>query len=239
MAKKKMIRIIVLVGIICVLGLDLMRIAKDQGFAMSGQGQMGQTQITFTGGNLDQIAPIDEDAIADERYRDTPQEAIEAVQALAPPEQVYRWKVDEVIFQKESDEYAVLYYRAVKDKNQECFTFVKLKKKQVAGSVKYAVLTFNPHERNTKDKFMKMGGFDYYVQINLSMKDMDRNMGVDPEKRFIWGSTFYDDIYHLKIEGQAPTEIIPYMQFDRQFYFWYYDDIQSDKPYSQMEFTVE
>ena len=238
MERKKKIQILLLIFIIGVLVIDIMRQAHNQSWGTANNGQQKiQTQITLSGGDLDEIAPIDEDAIADERYKDTALEAIEAVQALAPPEQVYRWKVDEVIFQKENDEYAILYYRAVKDKNKECFTFVKLKKKQVDGLIKYAVLAFNPTEHTRKTQYI--GGFNGYVQRNLELADINRNMGIDPNKRFIWSATIHDDIYKLRIEGQAPTEIIPYMEFDRQLYFWYYDDIQSDKPFSQMEFTVE
>ena len=239
MLREKNVKILLLMFIIGVLVIDMTRQAHNQSWGiMNNEKQTTQTQITLTGGNLDQIVPIDEDAIADERYRDTPQEAIEAVQTLAPLEQVYRWKVDEVIFQKESDEYALILYRAIRDKNMHCTTLVKLKKKYFNETVKYAVLSWNPYEYGRH--IIVAGGFRSYVQNHLDLMDMGRDMGIEPEKkRFLWGISAFDDIYKLRIEGQAPTEIIPYVEFDQQFYFWYYDDIQSDKPFSQMEFTVE
>ena len=239
----KKIKVVALIVVICILVLDMMHQMYDRGSdIINAQWKNDQTKITITEGNLDKGAPIDEDAIADERYRETPQEAIEAVQTLAPPEEIYRWHVDEVIFQKESDEYMVLYYRAILNKNVECFTFIKLKKKQIDGAVKYTALFWESFEHTNKKQLVDIDlyGFNGYVQSNLHLADMERDMSVEPGvKRFVWSATTYDDIYKLKIEGQAPTEIIPYMEFDQQFYFWYYDDIQSDKPFSQMEFTVE
>ena len=41
----------------------------------------------------------------------------------------------------------------------------------------------------------------------------------------------------LRIEGQSPTEVIEYEFFGKPEYFWYYEDLDSDKP--SAEWTIE
>ena len=53
---------------------------------------------------------------------------------------------------------------------------------------------------------------------------------VNDDKTFIWGLFRTPEIYTLQIEGQSPTNIIPVEFNDEIIYFWYFEDLQTDKP---------
>lgn len=196
------------------------------------------TELTITGGPLDIIMPIDEDAIEDSKYYDSVQEASKARKSGSDAEQGYMCNIDEVIFQAESENYITIYYRSVKNEKTEGFTIAKFKKKKFDGKTKYAFLTCSFSE--AKKGAWIFGNFEEHLRQVLILLDYDRDMSVYPgEKRFIRGDTNSEKIFNLKIEGQEPTEIIPYECFGEQWYFWYYEDLQSDKPGNMLEFTVE
>lgn len=72
------------------------------------------------------------------------------------------------------------------------------------------------------------------------------SIGINPEEeRFIYGEVcedFFEEgesIENLKIEDQKPDEIIEYDSFGKTWYFWYYNDLQSDKKYDELEFTLK
>lgn len=196
------------------------------------------SELTITGGPLDVIMPIDEEAIEDSKYYDSLQEASKARQSSSDAEQGYMCNIDEIIFQAESDGYVTIYYRSVKNEKLECFTMAKFKKKIFDGKTKYAFLTSSFCE--TEESSWTFGKFDDHLRRVLILLDYDRDMSVYPgEKRFIWGDTDSVEVLSLEIEGQKPTEIIPYKCFGKQWYFWYYEDLQSDKPGSMLEYTFE
>ena len=72
----------------------------------------------------------------------------------------------------------------------------------------------------------------------MTLGDYMQSVNIDPSKgRFIYGESRYKEIYRLKVEGQKPTEIIPYKVFREQWYFWYYENLESDKAGNQLEYT--
>lgn len=40
----------------------------------------------------------------------------------------------------------------------------------------------------------------------------------------------FENIHDLKVEGQKPTEIVPFRSFGEQWHLWYYEDLKSRKP---------
>ena len=132
----------------------------------------------------------------------------------------------------------LLYNRSVKNEKLECYTVAKFKKKVFDGVVKYAFLTCTYNEMGADARVV--GNFEDNLKNQLISVDYNRDMSVFPgKKRFVWGNTQSEDVFRLKIEGQEPTGIIRYDRFGREWYFWYYDDLQSDKPGNLLEYTVD
>ena len=63
--------------------------------------------------------------------------------------------------------------------------------------------------------------------ISLSGRQFD---ATDDNKIFIWGLSQTSRIYTLQVEGQPPTNIIPVDMDGETIYFWYFEDLQTDKP---------
>lgn len=201
--------------------------------------QEKQTEITLVLDNvsLDQIKPIDEGAIEDSKYKDSIEEALKT-RIFSDVEQEYMRNIDEILFQLESDNYVTIYYRSVKNEKLECYTVAKFKKKAFDGVVKYAFLTCTYTEMGSDARVVE--NFEDNLKNQLISVDYNRNMSVYPgEKRFVWGNTQSEDVFSLKIEGQEPTDIIRYERFGKQWYFWYYEDLKSDKPGNLLDYTVE
>lgn len=196
-------------------------------------------EITITTDGTSGVFPVvDEDNIADSRYRDSIEEAVRLDSVVKEIGDVYICKVDEIIFEMESDEYKIVFYRSIKNDKFQRLTFAKFKKKEIDGQMKYAYLYSTIFDRKKGAKVW--GDFKSSTESSLQFSDFDRDRGVEPGvKRFLWGVTTYDDVYRMKIEGQEPTEIIAYDVFGKDNYFWYYEDIQSDKLFREMELTVD
>lgn len=84
------------------------------------------------------------------------------------------------------------------------------------------------------------------IKNNIIASEIIGSIGINlEEERFISGEVcedFFEEgesIENLKIEGQKPDEIIEYESFGKTWYFWYYNDLQSDKKYDELEFTIK
>lgn len=47
-----------------------------------------------------------------------------------------------------------------------------------------------------------------------------------------------ESIYNLQIDGQCPDEIVEYECFGKNYYFWYYDNLETDKTISKELITL-
>ena len=178
-----------------------------------------------------------EEDIPDSEYQDTLQKALEEGRTDLEEETEYQTNVDEVIMSLENEEYISVFFRSVKDKDQECFTIAKFRKKDIGGETKYFFLSGFPSIYTTSDSYFG-DNFEKYIRGNLTLGDYMQSVNIDPSKgRFIYGESRYKEIYRLEVEGQRPTEIIPYKVFGEQWYFWYYKNLASDKVGSQLEYT--
>ena len=65
------------------------------------------------------------------------------------------------------------------------------------------------------------------------------NFGITEGNRFIFGSLKSEEVKKLKIEGQSPTEVIEYISNGEKEYFWYYDNLISDKPSTELNIEIE
>ena len=182
--------------------------------------------------------PIDEDSIPDSEYYPSPEQAMKNSSFQVEPEEVYQKNMDEVIAKFENDKYASVYFKSVKDKNTECLTFAKFKKKVIDGEERYTYITGFPTETE-RDGFT-IGTLESLVQGQLALSAFTQSVNIDPENtRFVWGDCNSKEIYKLKIEGQKPSGIIPYESFGEKWYFWYYENLESDIAGSQLQFTLD
>lgn len=235
----RIIKMFVKVAVISV-GVVMFMILVLLIFALSAQrgegtGETKGMSISYEiTGKLPDFSKSDKE-IPDERYYDTVEEAMKNG---VWPEGAYQQRIDTVIKKLESDDYVSIFYLTKKDKKTECFTACKLKAKVIDGRKKYAPLFAYPIESKKNGRYG--GDSTSMVRTALDFSDYEDNMSVDGEdKRFIWGNQRFKNVFTLKVEGQEPTEIIPYEIFGKVRYFWYYEDLKSDKPGQALEFEME
>ena len=180
---------------------------------------------------------IDEEAIPDSEYYASPEQAMKNSSFQVEPEEEYQKNMDEVIVTFENENYASVYFKSIKDKNVECMTFAKFKKKVIDGEEKYTYITSFPSEKKRGGLIRKL---EPGIRGQLSLSDFEQSINIDPENtRFVWGVCNSEEIYKLKVEGQEPSGIIPYESFEEQWYFWYYENLESDVAGSQLKFTLD
>ena len=117
-------------------------------------------------------------------------------------------------------------------------TFAKFKIKEINQKKKYAYVTSTyevikkgrPYDKDTMS-LMKS-------QLALSDALQDLNIGSE-NKRFIYGNVHKKDIYNTKVEGKEPDEIIYFEICDKPFYFWYYENFQSDKAGNSLTIEIQ
>ena len=196
----------------------------------------GKPEVTINYDPNHMPKKIDEEAILDSSYYDSFDEALEHGRDADVED--YKKHVDEVIKRFENERYVTLYFKSIKDENTECFTLAKFRKKEIAGKIKYTYLTCNASESNRNSPVI--GTVQDNTEGQLTLSDFEQNVNIEPEKtRFVYGDSNSKEIYKLRVEGQEPTEIVPYKNFDEQWYFWYYENLENDKAGSQLEVTFE
>ena len=195
--------------------------------------------------NITKTPSSGEQDASDDDYYDTMQEALLNATINLEPEEQYRRNIDEVIKEFESNEYAMLVYRSVKDKKEETlnFAYFCLRNNKVENK-QYQVQSMTGSTFKYNSIFMTDSANEL-IESALWASGV-KNIGVYPEKeRFIYGvireSAFKEgeSIYYLKIEGEHPDEIIECEFFRKKWYFWYYNDLQSDKPYNELKITLK
>ena len=203
-----------------------------------------------TGDNPEISVNIMKDAFANQQdvsddYYDTMQEALLNATISLELEEQYRSNIDEVIKEFEGDEYALLFYRSVKNKKEESFNFVRFKIQYDENNKQYHVKTMTGDIFRYNSIFLASDGASELVKDALWVSEI-QNIGVNPEKEHFVKGTIREDffkegesIYNLKIEGRKPDEIIEYESFGKKWYFWYYNDLQSDRSSSELEVTLK
>lgn len=180
-----------------------------------------------------------------EVYYDTMQDALWYSTISLELEEQYRRNIDEVIKKFEGDEYETIFYRSVKDKREEALNYVRFKIQYVEGEKKYCANRMTGATMRYNSIYMKTTSEEMIRGFILASDLL--GVGVNPDKdRFICGELaekkHFDEgesIYNLTIEGQKPDEIIEYEVFGETWYFWYYNDLQSDKSYEELDINLK
>ena len=183
--------------------------------------------------NLDDYMAIENKP--DPVYADTKEEALTAKPDYYFKKYPYMAKVSNVIKLFENDEYATMVYQSIdeSDKNLEGLVVSKFNIKMIDGKKQYGLILVHMAE---------MGGwrrkFEYGVRDQAPLYDFMASYSIVEGNRFIWGSTNSEKIKTLRIEGQSPDEIIEYYSVGKPEYFWYYENLISDKPSSEFEIEI-
>lgn len=180
---------------------------------------------------------VDEDSITDSEYHETLQEALYNNGVKSKEGKEYEKTIDEIIKSWENDNYILIFFRAVKNKEEECLTMAKFKKKLIDEKEKYVFLTGIP-TYHSRDAIYIGGSIENLVDSQLDFTDFMQNINIDNHQtRFIYGEVQFEEIKNLKIEGEKPTDIIQYKVCGEVWYLWYYEKFESDKAGNTLEIT--
>lgn len=170
-------------------------------------------------------------------YADTMEEALTVNDTYYFKSYPYMSKVNDVIKVFENDDYATMFYHSVKNKKKEGLVASKFKIRTINGKKQYALILVFPTEMGKKGERWgnRLKGlcdaaplFDYLAIYGISDKD-----------RFIFGSIDTEKVKTMKIEGQSPTEVIEYTLYGYKEYFWYYENLKSNKPSAEFDIKME
>ncbi len=186
----------------------------------------------------------DESNITDSMYYDTAEEAIEHDKTLAAGDEEQNKDenmlnhVTEVLHTWEGDEYVTVFYRAEnEDNSKQGLVFAKCRKKDFDGKTKYAFV--NSQYTISKPDTKYIIHFEEDIGELLSLSDAMQDINPSyPDTRFVYGYSHNKNIYSLEVEGQKPDGIIELDMYGRTMYFWYFDDLKSDKAGSSLSYTV-
>ena len=142
----------------------------------------------------------------------------------------------------ENDKYSTMFYLSDKNSKEGAFVGAKFIVKTTNSKKQYALLytmrmEYGDHGKNKMTPEKEFSLFCQYIQAfdigNLS------KYGINEGDRFIFGGIDTVDVNRLKIEGQSPTEIIEFSLYGEKNYFWYYENLISDKPSSEFDIEIE
>jgi hypothetical protein len=165
-------------------------------------------------------------------YADSKEEAIAKSDELE--NYPYMKSVDDVVWEDENEQYAAMFYHTVKIWRWEGIALCKFKIRKIDDQKQYALTKIYVIEAHTN--WFRSDPLDT-VQTRALAFDIWAKYSIEDGKRFFWGSLGTEKVKTLKIEGQSPTGIVEYTLLGEPEYFWYYEDIDSDKRSS--DFTIE
>ncbi len=184
-----------------------------------------------------------EEDIPDSDYYPTIEEAMEYADIDVEDGEEYQRNIDNIIIKFENDIYLTIYFQSFNGDDEICDTFAKFKKKIFGDETRYTFLMREPIE-STKDAWYIGNSLDL-LHDQLSLSDASQDDGIDPEHcRFIWGVLQKskmeegERIDKLRVEGKKPDDVIEFKKFGKVWYFWYYENLESTKAGSQLEYTL-
>lgn len=177
-------------------------------------------------------------------YADTKEKALTAVnqEIYFADDYLYASKVSDIIKVFENDEYATMVYFSKRDPKEGALVFAKFRIRTVEDKKQYALLNaiIQGHGYPGKNKITSEREFSLFLQA-IQMSDISnlRDLSIVKGNRFVFGGLDSEYVNRLKIEGQSPTEIIEYTLYGEKRYFWYYENLISDKPSSEFDIKIE
>ena len=177
-------------------------------------------------------------------YEDSKEEALAVVnqKIYLAEEYLYASKVSDILKIFENDDYATMVYYSKKDSEEGALVIAKFRIRIDKEKRQYALLDaiIRGYGDPGKAKLTSERRFSLFCQA-IQVFDLPslNNWGIEEGNRFIFGGLDEEYVKRLKIEGQSPTEIIEYTIYGEKRYFWYYENLISDKPSSKFDIEVE
>lgn len=181
---------------------------------------------------------VDEENIPDEEYSDTLEQAMKNPDIDISPEDDYMRNMDKIIKEFKSDRYIAVYFISEKGETEAATTFAKFKIKEIDGKEKYVFLT-KVSSKSTKDA--KSGiKTSKGIALQLGLSDALQDLNVNPgNTRFVYGVVPDDSVYSLKVEGQEPDEIVHFTMLGKDYYLWYYLNLNSDYSGNTLSYEIK
>ena len=139
-------------------------------------------------------------------------------------------RIDERIKLFENDQYAVLFFKFKFNNNDVLYAF-KFYVRKIDGKPHYSPpIIGSGISWETQKYSVHQMKLDAVGEVRLSIsRDSFRFYRIDDTKNFFWGISSSPKAKNLKIEGQSATEVIPIKMDGDTAYFWYFDDLKTDK----------
>lgn len=168
-------------------------------------------------------------------YADTMEEALSINVDYYFKRYPYMHKVNDVIKVFENDEYATMFYHTIKDSKKEGLVASKFKVKINNGKKQYALILVELSEMGE----LRMSETLQAMRETAPLYDFMSEFSINKGDRFIYGSFDTEKVKTIKIEGQSPAEVIEYMVKGKKEYFWYYENLISDKPSTELDIEMD
>ena len=183
------------------------------------------------------VLKVDEENIPDKEYSDTLELAMKNPDIDISPEDDYMRNMDKIIKEFKSDRYIAVYFISEKGETEAATTFAKFKIKEIDGKEKYVFLT-KVSSKSTKDA--KSGiKTSKGIALQLGLSDALQDLNVNPGNRFVYGVVPDDSVYSLKVEGQEPDEIVHFTMLGKDYYLWYYLNLNSDYSGDTLSYEIK
>ena len=134
----------------------------------------------------------------------------------------------------ENDEYAVVFLWEKNMDGDDVVCLYKFVVNDTDGMRRYsAPIVATVRSPVAKKLFVTRGKLDEIGEVRSSIaNDSLRSFRIDNTKNFFWGLSQTESAKNLKIEGQPVTEVIEVVLDGETWYFWYFEDLKTDKnPY--------
>lgn len=168
-------------------------------------------------------------------YEDTMEEALHVNTDYYFSRYPYMSKVSDIIKILENDNYATMFYHTEGGLEEDGIIASKFKVRTINGKKQYALILTNPETVGGKWRDKPL----ITARDSAPLYDFLAEYSIEEGKRFIFGSFGTEKVKTLKIEGQSPTEVIEYTAKGEKEYFWYYENLISDKPSGEFDIEME
>lgn len=145
----------------------------------------------------------------------------------------------------ETDTEALMFYISYESARKGVSNIAKFEKQTVDGKEQYGLVFMTPDE--ITKSIWEIGyekNPEKNVRFSIQASSLSNMLGYrvgEEGERFVWGITKLSEVQNLVIDGQRPDEVIQYQEFDKDWYFWYYTDLESDSSIEDLviEFVEE
>ena len=137
--------------------------------------------------------------------------------------------VDEPLALFENEERATFFFRTNHAGEEDALGYANGWRKQEGDRTYYGGFVAGGRTRFFFRQ-MSLLGLDPIGEVRFSVSTCASQLdATDDNKIFVWGISQTPRIHTLRIEGQSPTEVIPVILDGYMIYFWYFEDLQTDK----------